>query len=99
MVIVTRNPEKDKARKEGLPYHEWGHLHNTEVTVEKQRETGWEGTYKLTYDPKMYSYGKWVESAGEAEKREESGKAGSNGKAVKSAKTSPQFPLGVGGQY
>lgn len=95
-VVVSRNPEKDKARKADQPRDEWRHLHDTEVTVEKQRETGWEGTYRLKCDAKTYTYGKWEEgehkaaAGAQAESRE--GRAGKNAKA----RSSPQFPLGVG---
>lgn len=58
MVVVSRNQKKDVMRKAGKPLHEWSSLHDTEVTVEKQRDSGWEGTFFLKFDVRTYCYSK-----------------------------------------
>ena len=56
MLVVSRNMKKDALRKEGHPVSEWGDMHDTEVTVEKQRDSGWEGTFFLKFDVRTYCY-------------------------------------------
>ncbi len=58
MVVISRNPRKDALRKDGKPPSEWGDMHDTEVTVEKQRDSGWEGTFFLRFDTRTYCYSK-----------------------------------------
>jgi len=58
MVVVSRNPKKDAMRKAGKPISEWGDMHDTEITVEKQRDSGWEGTFFLKFDVRTYCYSK-----------------------------------------
>jgi len=57
IVSVFRNVEKDKLRRnnELTPNQEY-EMHDAEVSVEKQRETGWEGSIKLKFDRKRFLY-------------------------------------------
>lgn len=54
IVVVTKNPEKEvleKAADQGEELPEFYHkMHDTEVTIEKQRETGWIGTFYLKFN-------------------------------------------------
>lgn len=56
MIVISRNQKKDAARKAGKSIKEWGDWHDTEVTVEKQRDSGWEGTFHLKFDVRTYCY-------------------------------------------
>lgn len=57
IVAVCRNPEKERLRKEGtLTPHQQISMHDSEIIVEKQRETGWEGRFLLKFDPATYSF-------------------------------------------
>jgi len=59
VVIVTRNPEKDRLKKENrLTKEQAEGMHDTEVIVEKQRETGWVGSFRLKFDHRRYSFTK-----------------------------------------
>jgi twinkle protein len=60
VLLVCRNPEKEKLRKASkLTDEQDKNMHDTEVIVEKQRETGWLHTFKLKFDPLRYSYRKF----------------------------------------
>ena len=57
VLLICRNPEKEKLRKQNKLSDEQDKLmHDTEIIVEKQRETGWTGMFKLKYDPQRYTY-------------------------------------------
>lgn len=58
VLIVIRNPEKEKKRKAGKLSKEDEDLHDTEVIVEKQRETGWTGVFRLNFDRLKYRFTK-----------------------------------------
>jgi twinkle protein len=58
LVVISRNAEKIKLMREGAPPHEWEDLHDTEILVEKQRDSGWEGVYHLKFDPRRYTFQK-----------------------------------------
>ena len=59
VILVTRNPEKEKLRKANkLTADQDRDMHDTEVIVEKQRDTGWLGTFRLKFHPHRYSYSK-----------------------------------------
>lgn len=48
IVSIIKNPEKDKLRKEGtLTPIQDGEMHDTEIRIDKQREVGWTGLFKL----------------------------------------------------
>jgi len=59
VVAITRNHKKDLMRKEGTltPMQEM-EMHDTEITVEKQRASGWVGSYLLKFNPRDYTYTK-----------------------------------------
>lgn len=58
IIAICRNNDKEKMRKDGTLKPEQARLmHDCEVIVEKQRDTGWEGRFLLTFNPKTYSYG------------------------------------------
>jgi len=51
VLLILRNPEKEKKRKAGkLTREEERSMHDSEIIVEKQRETGWLGMIKLDFD-------------------------------------------------
>jgi twinkle protein len=57
IVSVCRNPDKEKLRKDGtLTDQQNATMHDTEVIVNKQRETGWEGRFLLRFHPLSYTY-------------------------------------------
>jgi len=57
VLLVCRNPEKEKLRKNGkLTEEEDRNTHDAEIIVEKQRDTGWTGIFKLKFDPRRYTY-------------------------------------------
>lgn len=59
VLLVCRNPDKEKLRKAmKLTDDQDKTMHDVEVIVEKQRETGWLNTFKLKYDPIRHSYRK-----------------------------------------
>ena len=59
ILLVCRNPEKEKLRKAmKLTEEQDRNMHDTEIIVEKQRETGWLHTFKLKFDPMRFSYKK-----------------------------------------
>jgi twinkle protein len=57
IVAIQRNFKKDELRKAGTitPIQEMD-MHDTEVTVEKQRASGWLGSYLLKFNPRDYTY-------------------------------------------
>jgi twinkle protein len=57
IVAVCRNTEKDKLRKDGqLTPYQAATMYDTEIRVEKQRETGWEGRFLLKFDAATFGY-------------------------------------------
>lgn len=57
VLLIGRNPDKEKLRRLGkLSDDEDISMHDAEVIVEKQRETGWTGMFKLKFDSRRYSY-------------------------------------------
>lgn len=57
IVSVFRNVEKDNLRKQGeLTKEQEFSMHDTEVSIEKQRETGWEGTIKLKFNRRRFIF-------------------------------------------
>jgi twinkle protein len=57
VLLVLRNPEKEKKRKAGkLTSEEERSMHDTEIIVEKQRETGWLGMFKLNFDSARFRF-------------------------------------------
>jgi len=59
IVSITRNFEKEKKRKEGTLTPEQDMMyHDAEIRVEKQREVGWTGMFRLRFDPRTFSYKK-----------------------------------------
>jgi len=59
VIAITRNPEKDKLAKDGtLSPEDRMSMHDTEIRVEKQRETGWARSFFLRFNPITYSFTK-----------------------------------------
>lgn len=60
VLIVSKNPEREKMRKAGkaLSCEQDKAMHDAEIIVEKQRETGWLYNFKLKFHPIRYSYSK-----------------------------------------
>lgn len=57
IVGIARNQEKWDLQKEGLTDpDDLNKMHDTEITVEKQRESGWTGTFYLDFDPRRLTY-------------------------------------------
>jgi twinkle protein len=57
IVGIARNQEKWDMEKSGEGDPEvMGAMHDTEITVEKQRESGWTGTFYLDFDPRRLTY-------------------------------------------
>ena len=57
VLLVLRNPDKEKRRKAGkLTSEEERTMHDSELIVEKQRETGWTGLFKLDFDRARFRY-------------------------------------------
>lgn len=57
VLLVLRNPEKEKKRKAGkLTSEEERSMHDSEIIVEKQRETGWLGMFKLNFDSARFRF-------------------------------------------
>lgn len=58
IVSIMKNPEKDRKRKDGaLAKEDDMKLHDVEIRVEKQREVGWTGLFKLRFNSRSFSYG------------------------------------------
>ena len=63
VALVCRNPEKEKLRKAGkLSKDQNATMHDTEVIIEKHRETGWLHTFLLKFNTFRYSYSKMGET-------------------------------------
>lgn len=58
VIVVCRNHEKSEAMKEGELDNEQKEDYDTEIRVEKQKESGWLGAFFLKFDPKNYLYSK-----------------------------------------
>lgn len=57
IVAVCRNYDKDQKRKDGtLTAAENSAMFDTEIRIEKQRETGWEGRFLLKFDAPTFSF-------------------------------------------
>lgn len=57
VVGIARNHEKWELEKDGnTDPDELRTMHDTEITVEKQRESGWTGTFYLDFDPRRLTY-------------------------------------------
>jgi len=57
IVFVIRNFEKERLRADGkLSDLEAYEMHDTEIMVDKQRETGWCGSFYLRFDPQYFAY-------------------------------------------
>ncbi len=57
IVAVCKNPEKDKLRKDGALTHAQNlGMYDTEIRIEKQRDTGWEGRFLLRFDTVNFAY-------------------------------------------
>lgn len=57
VLLVSRNPEREKLRRANKLTPELSaKLHDSEVIVEKQRDTGWLDTFRLKFNPRTYSY-------------------------------------------
>jgi len=62
VLLILRNPEKEKKRKAGkLTSIESRELHDSEIIVEKQRETGWVGLIKMDFDASRFRFSKHEE--------------------------------------
>ena len=59
VVLVCRNQEKEILRKNSKLTAELDKaMHDCEVIIEKQRETGWLNTFRLRFNPYRYTYSK-----------------------------------------
>jgi len=56
VVVVCRNHDKAEAIKDGEDPDEFKDEYDTEIRVEKQKESGWMGAFFLSFDPKTYTY-------------------------------------------
>lgn len=58
VISVMRNTKKDKLRysQEHLTPEQENTMHDTEVFCEKQRESGWIGSFKLRFNPQTYCF-------------------------------------------
>lgn len=57
VILIGRNPDKEKMRRAGTLKPEIdASTHDAELIVEKQRETGWTGMFKLKFNPSRYTY-------------------------------------------
>lgn len=62
VIILRRNPKKEELRKKvggRLTLEQERSMHDLEVIVEKQRESGWTGMFKLNYDKVRKAYSKF----------------------------------------
>ena len=75
---IARNQEKWDRQKEGMTDpSDLRDMHDTEITVEKQRESGWTGTFYLDFDTRRLTY-KGSKSGGRAKSKPESPKKWGN---------------------
>ncbi len=59
VLLITRNAEKDELRKQNkLTTEQAQGMHDSEIIVEKQRQTGWLNSFKLKFNPFRYTYTK-----------------------------------------
>ncbi len=57
VLSIIKNPEKDKLRKDGkLTREQDKEMHDTEIRVDKQREVGWTGMFRLRFDPSALQF-------------------------------------------
>ncbi|RYD32755.1 MAG: hypothetical protein EOP86_14955, partial [Verrucomicrobiaceae bacterium] len=56
VVVVARNMEKMQAARDGAMTPALEAEHDTEIIVEKQRESGWMGGFPLRFDPRTLAY-------------------------------------------
>lgn len=57
IIAIARNPKKDEMRKAGtLKADMAAEMFDAEIRVEKQRETGWVGSFFLNFNPITYAY-------------------------------------------
>lgn len=57
VLLINKNPDKEKLRLQNkLTAEEDQKMHDAELIVEKQRETGWTGMFKLKFDPRRFTY-------------------------------------------
>lgn len=57
LVFISRNAKKDKLREDGtLTSEQERDMHDTEVIVQKQRDSGWIGSFHLKFNPRDYTY-------------------------------------------
>lgn len=57
IVCVIRNQEKKRLKETGeITAQQEREMHDTEISIEKQRETGWEGSIKLQFDKERYNF-------------------------------------------
>lgn len=57
-VAVIRNEDKMKKIKSGeSSYQELANMHDTEISVDKSRDTGWVGSFFLKFDHLRYTFG------------------------------------------
>lgn len=59
VVCVSKNLVREKKRRENKLTPEDERTHNAEIWVEKQRETGWEGRFLLSFNPFNYKFTKF----------------------------------------
>jgi twinkle protein len=60
VILISRNAEKEKLRRsDKLTPEQDITMHDAEIIIEKQRETGWTGFFKLKFDPRRYIYREW----------------------------------------
>lgn len=57
VALICRNAEKQKLRSMGkLTAEQDQQMHDAELIIEKQRETGWTGMFKMKYEVNRYRY-------------------------------------------
>jgi len=57
IAIVCRNQEKDRLKKENrLTKEQADGMHDTEVIIEKQRDSGWVGSFRLKFNSSRFSF-------------------------------------------
>lgn len=55
IILIQRNLEK---LKDGLTKEQRDLMHDVEIIIEKQRDSGWQGSFKLKYNPVQRTYSK-----------------------------------------
>lgn len=56
VVVVCRNQEKADAAKDGELTDEQKDEYDTEIRIEKQKESGWLGAFQLNFDPQTFVF-------------------------------------------